>query len=227
MTKRTNPAYAIEGVYAVTPDCIDTTDLLRRARLALTGGVRILQYRNKSSGAPQRLEQARALRKLTHEFGIPFIVNDDARLAAQVGADGVHLGARDGNIDAARTLLGKDKIIGVSCYNRLPLARSAADSGADYVAFGAFFPSTTKPNAVMADAALLLRARVELAVPLVAIGGISPQNAASLISSGAHALATVSALFDADDIVAAAQGLNKLFCVARSLQAGAIDYRPT
>ncbi len=210
-----NPAYVIKGVYAITPDCADTTDLLHRVRLALEGEVRILQYRNKSTNATQRLEQAHALRKLTREFAIPFIVNDDAQLAAQVDADGVHLGVADGSVDTARATLGMHKIIGISCYNRLSLAQDAVHAGADYVAFGAFFPSTIKPNAEVADIKLLQQARAELSVPLVAIGGITPHNAASLVHAGADALAVISALFGAEDIMATAKKLSTLFNSSR------------
>jgi thiamine-phosphate pyrophosphorylase len=206
-----NPAYAIKGVYAITPDCVNTTDLLHRVRLALTGKVRILQYRNKSANTAQRLEQAHALRKLTREFATTFIVNDDIQLAVHVDADGVHLGAADDSVDTARAALGIDKIIGVSCYNRLSLAHDAVHAGADYVAFGAFFPSIIKPNAEVADIKLLQQARVEFAVPLVAIGGITLHNAASLVHAGADALAVISALFDAEDIMVTAKKLSNLF----------------
>ena len=202
-----NPAYAIKGVYAVTPDCANTTDLLNRVRLALTGQVGILQYRNKSANIAQRLEQANALRKLTREFATTFIVNDDIQLASHVDADGVHLGAADDSVDTARAALGIHKIIGVSCYNRLPLAQNAVHAGADYVAFGAFFPSTIKPNAEVAGIELLQQARAELAVPLVAIGGISLHNASSLVHAGADALAVISALFGAEDIMVTAKKL--------------------
>ena len=201
----------IKGLYAITPDCADTADLLRRVRLALAGGARVLQYRNKSADAVLRLAQASALRQLACEFAVPFIVNDDAHLAAQVAADGVHLGAMDGSLDAARAVLGKHGIIGVSCYNRISLAREAVSKGADYVAFGAFFPSGVKPAAVAADAGLLRQARAELAVPLVAIGGINAQNGAALVQAGADALAVISALFEAVDITATAQDFSKLF----------------
>ena len=201
----------ISGLYAITPDCSDTADLLRRVRLALAGGARILQYRNKPADAGLQLAQAKALRKLTLEFGALFIVNDDTRLAAEVEADGVHLGAEDGSLEAARTMLGKNRIIGVSCYNRISLACEAASSGADYVAFGAFFSSGTKPAAVRADAALLQQAHAELNLPLVAIGGITAQNGVALVQAGADALAVISALFDAADIPSAAREFSGLF----------------
>lgn len=204
-------ALTVKGLYAITPDYADTADLLRRAGLALAGGARVLQYRNKSATAALRLAQASALRELTREFAVPFIVNDDVHLAAQVDADGVHLGATDNGLIAARAVLGKRKIIGISCYNRLSLARDAVGAGADYVAFGAFYSSSVKPDAAVADVELLRRARAEFAVPLVAIGGIAVQNGASLVNAGADALAVISALFDAADIQAAAQDFSKLF----------------
>ncbi len=215
-----NPAYAISGIYAITPDCADTTDLLYRVRLALAGKVRVLQYRNKSANSVQRLEQACALRELTREFAITFIVNDDVQLAAHIDADGVHLGAADGSVDTARAALGMNKIIGISCYNRLSLAQDAVHAGADYVAFGAFFPSIIKPNAEVVDIELLQQARAELAVPLVAIGGVTLHNAASLVHAGADALAVISALFGSEDITGAATKLSKLFNSSRLLSGG-------
>jgi thiamine-phosphate pyrophosphorylase len=205
-------ASVICGLYAITPDSDDTADLLRRVRMALDGGVHVLQYRNKSPDAVLRLAQAAALRELAREFAVPFIVNDDVRLAAETDADGVHLGAEDGGLEVARAVLGRNKLIGVSCYNRLLLAHEAAGAGADYVAFGAFFPSGIKPAAVRAEAALLRQARAELGVPLVAIGGITAQNGASLVEAGADALAVISALFNAAEIRSAAQDFAKLFC---------------
>lgn len=201
----------IKGLYAITPDCADTQDLLRRTRLALMGGACVVQYRNKTADELLQLTQAQALRELTREFAVPLIVNDDAHLAARVEADGVHLGEADASLDAARAVLGRAKIIGVSCYNRLSLAQAAVGAGADYVAFGAFFPSTVKPGAVSANVELLLQARAELAVPLVAIGGITVANGAVLRQAGADALAVISALFDAADTQAAAQDFSKLF----------------
>ena len=201
----------IYGLYAITPDCPDTGRLLRQARQALTGGARVLQYRNKAADGALRREQATALRELAREFSATYIVNDDAQLAMQVGADGVHLGAEDGGLDAARALLGPDKILGASCYNRLPLARAAIAAGADYVAFGAFFPSGVKPGAVKADVEVLRQARAEFDVPLVAIGGITLQNAVLLVEAGADALAVISALFDAADIQRTARDFSGLF----------------
>jgi thiamine-phosphate pyrophosphorylase len=200
----------ISGLYAVTPDISDTNELLRCVRLALQGGARVLQYRNKTADAALKQVQARALLQLAREFNTTFIVNDDAQLAAQVDADGVHLGGEDGSVAAARMLLGS-KIIGVSCYNRLSLAYEAIQQGADYVAFGAFFPSGVKPEAVKADVALLQTARKELNVPIVAIGGITQQNAATLIEAGADAVAAITALWNAPDIEFSAREFSTLF----------------
>ncbi|MDO9054878.1 MAG: thiamine phosphate synthase [Gallionella sp.] len=201
---------SISGLYAIAPEEPDTAELLRRVRLALQGGARVLQYRNKLGNAALRLEQAKALRVLTRECGVPLIINDDAALAGQVDAEGVHLGGEDGSVVAARTVLGSGKIIGVSCYNRLSLAHQAVSQGADYVAFGAFFASATKPDAQGATLELLRQARNEIKLPLVAIGGITIENGASVLAAGADALAVISALFDAEDILSVAQRLANL-----------------
>jgi thiamine-phosphate pyrophosphorylase len=195
----------IKGLYAITPDEADTVELLRKVRLALSGGARVLQYRNKAAGAVLRLEQARALRELTHEFSVPLIINDDAMLARQVDADGVHLGGQDGSVAAARAVLRGGKLIGVSCYNRMALAYEAVRQGADYVAFGSFFVSAIKPGAVTASPDLLRQARREISLPLVAIGGITVQNCTQLLEAGADALAVISAVFGAADIQDAAR----------------------
>jgi len=201
---------SIKGLYAITPDERNTAELLGKTRLVLQGGARVLQYRNKLAAAELQLVQATALRNLTREFGAILIVNDDALLAQKVAADGVHLGGEDGSIAAARAVLGSDKLIGVSCYNRLDLAHSAVQNGADYVAFGAFFASTVKPNAPVASLALLQQARREIVLPIVAIGGITVENGASLIAAGADALAVISAVFAAADIKQSAQQFSEL-----------------
>ena len=202
---------AITGLYAITPDLADTNEFLRKVRLALQGGARVLQYRNKIADAALQLQQATALRNLTREFDTTFIVNDDAALAAQVDADGVHLGGEDGSVAAARAVLGAAKLIGVSCYNRASLALAAQQQGADYVAFGAFFPSSVKPEAVKAEVSMLRGARKEIAVPIVAIGGITQQNGVELVNAGADSLAVISALWDAPNIEASAKDFSTLF----------------
>jgi len=209
--KRLATKPAIAGLYAITPDLADTPELLRKVRLALQGGARVLQYRNKTADAALQLQQASTLRNLTREFDTTYIVNDDAALAAQVDADGVHLGGEDGSVAAARALLGATKIIGVSCYNRAPLAMAAVQQGADYVAFGAFFPSSVKPEAVKAEVSMLRAARKEMDVPIVAIGGITLQNGAELVQAGATSLAVISGLWDAPDIETSAKDFSTLF----------------
>lgn len=198
----------IEGLYAITPDELDTACLLNQVEQALRGGARILQYRNKLASPELALRQATALRVLTNDFSVTYIVNDDVRLAEQVGADGVHLGGEDGSIAAARALLGSGKLIGASCYNRAPLAEAAVAQGADYIAFGAFFSSSVKPGAVQADSALLAQS---WPVPVVAIGGITQTNGKMLVDAGADALAVISALWQAPDIERAATEFSKLF----------------
>ncbi|MBT9568307.1 MAG: thiamine phosphate synthase [Thiobacillus sp.] len=199
------------GVYAITPDTADTDRLLAQVEAALLGGVAVVQYRDKSGDVARRHAQASELIALCHQFGVPLVVNDDLRLADLCDADGVHLGRDDGSLREARIILGKHKFIGASCYQSLDLALAAQTAGADYVAFGSFYPSHTKPAALRADPALLREATAALHIPIVAIGGITPDNAAALLDAGADSLAVLSALFDATDIRTAAQHLNHLF----------------
>lgn len=205
----------LHGLYAITADQHNGLEHLRSdVEAALTGGARVIQYRDKSSDTGRRQREARVLRDLCAAFDAPFIVNDDIELAASVGADGVHIGRDDGGLEAARRFLGNEFLIGVSCYNDFDLARQAVAGGADYVAFGSFFASPTKPHAVTATPSLLRRARDELRVPVVAIGGISPENGAALVRDGADMLAVISAVFGADDITAAARAFAHCFYTA-------------
>jgi thiamine-phosphate pyrophosphorylase len=205
------PIPAISGLYAITPDCVDTAKLLRLAESALSGGVTILQYRSKIPDELLRLRQAELLRDLTRRFSVPLIINDDVRLAKQIDADGVHLGITDIGLTGARAFLGKQRMIGISCYNNLSRAREAFDLGADYLAFGSFYSSRSKPDAVVAGIELLRSARAEFPVPLVAIGGICARNAMPLIEAGADALAVISALFGATNVKSASAEFVKLF----------------
>ncbi len=199
------------GVYAITPETADTEHLLTQVEAALAGGVAAVQYRDKSGDVARRHEQASELVALCRRFGVPLIVNDDLRLADLADADGVHLGRDDGSLAEARIILGKDKFIGASCYQSLELALTAQAAGANYVAFGSFFASPTKPAAPRASLDLLRDAAPAIHVPLVAIGGITLANAPSLLDAGADSLAVLSAVFDAPDIRAAARTLNQLF----------------
>ncbi|OZA14209.1 MAG: thiamine-phosphate diphosphorylase [Hydrogenophilales bacterium 17-62-8] len=199
------------GIYAITLETADTAQLLTQVEAALAGGVAAVQYRDKSADVARRHAQASELVALCHQFGVPLIVNDDLRLADLCEADGVHLGRDDGTLREARIILGKNRLIGASCYQSLELAQAAQAAGADYVAFGSFFPSPTKPAAGRADAALLRKAAPVIHIPIVAIGGITLANAPQLLDAGADSLAVLSALFDAPDIRASAHGLNQLF----------------
>ncbi len=197
------------GLYLITPDELDQTRLLTRVR-PLLAHVSCLQYRNKRATGAQRHRQVESLLRMCREAGTPLIVNDDAGLAAATGADGVHLGEHDGTIAQARTLLGSDSIIGMSCYDDAARARRAAAEGADYIAFGAFFASATKPLARRASIGLLRQAD-PLHIPQVAIGGITPDNARTLIAAGADLIAVISGVFDAPDPLAAARAYAACF----------------
>jgi len=192
----------LSGLYAITPDWNDTRRLLNVTEAILEGGCRILQYRNKLTSDCHRQEQAVALRGLTRKFAARLIINDDLELALFCAADGVHLGEDDGQLAAARQRLdaaGTGKILGASCYQSLPLALAADQAGVDYLAFGSFFASPTKPLAKRADPALIDAAKHATGLPVCAIGGITLDNAASLIAAGADLLAVITALYDAPD----------------------------
>ncbi|MDP2027828.1 thiamine phosphate synthase [Sulfuriferula sp.] len=201
----------IGGLYAITRETDDTAQLLREVSAALNGGAGVVQYRDKSGDAARQHEQASELLMLCQRHAVPLIINDSLRLADLVGADGVHLGCDDGAVREARIILGAQRIIGVSCYQSLELALAAQVAGADYVAFGSFYPSTTKPDAPRADLALLQHASGVLQLPIVAIGGITPDNAEPLIEAGADVIAVIDALFGAPDIQATARRFAELF----------------
>ena len=196
----------LRGLYAITPEADGGALLLRKVERAIEGGIAMLQYRRKARGS---LDEARALAALCREAAVTFIVNDDVELALASGADGAHLGRDDGAFAAARSRLG-GRVLGVSCYDSLPAARAAVAAGADYVAFGSVFASSTKPGAVRAPLTLFGEAR-SLGVPLVAIGGITLENAPQLVRAGADALAVISDLFDAANIAARARAYGMLF----------------
>lgn len=192
------PLWPRRGLYAITPDEPDTSRLLVRVTPVLEAGAAVLQYRNKAASRALRREQAFALKALCGTHAVPLIVNDDWRLAAEIGADGAHLGGDDGDVREARLALGDGTILGVSCYDDLDRARRAFDAGASYIAFGAFHPSGTKPRARRAHPTLL-RDSAGLGLPRVAIGGITPANAPALVEAGADLIAVIGGLFDVPD----------------------------
>ena len=192
------------GLYAVTPEEPDTRRLLLRVGRVLEQGIALLQYRNKGGDATLRAEQALALKLICLPYDVPLIVNDDIALARAIQADGVHLGDGDGDITAARDELGDRACIGVTCHGDLDRARYAKARGADYLAFGAFHPSPSKPDATLADPSVLREAKA-LGLPLAAIGGIQPRHVGSLREAGADLIAVISGLWDARDPTQAAR----------------------
>jgi len=197
----------MRGLYPITPDMADTDALLRKVEAALKAGVAMLQYRNKAISKDKRLLQAKEIAPLARGYGVPLIVNDDVEIALAVGANGAHIGKDDVDLGASRAQLS-GKILGVSCYDSLEGARAAVRAGADYVAFGSVFPSPTKPDARRASLSLF---RHDLGVPLCAIGGITLENAPSVIAAGASLLAVITDVFDASDIGARAAQYRRLF----------------
>lgn len=206
----------LRGLYAITDSQLLAGKFLPYVEAALEGGLSLLQYRDKSQDQARRLREAEALAELCARYKTPLIINDDAELAARLGV-GVHLGQTDGPLTPARTLLGREAIIGSTCHAQLELAEQAAREGASYVAFGRFFNSVTKPGAPAADTALLAQARSRLKLPICAIGGITLDNAAPLVAHGADLLAVIHGLFGADstqDVTRRARAFNALFASA-------------
>jgi thiamine-phosphate pyrophosphorylase len=200
------------GLYAITDERLSAPGQLPVCvSAAIAGGATVIQYRNKQGNAQQRRQEAGALLQLCQQHQVPLIINDDVALAASVNADGVHLGKTDASLAQARQQLGPQAIIGVSCYNSLERAMSAAQAGADYVAFGRFFSSHSKPDAQPAEAALLRQARLQLQLPIVAIGGITPENGQALVAAGADLLAAIHGVFGQPDIQVAASAYAALF----------------
>jgi thiamine-phosphate pyrophosphorylase len=200
------------GLYAIT----DTTACARHGivasvTMAIAGGARMVQYRDKSNDAMRRERESRALLRLCRGNAVPLIINDDAALAAAIGADGVHIGQDDGSVAKARSIVGPHSIVGASCYHHLDLARRAADEGASYVAFGRCFPSRSKPGRPLATPELIATAREQVPLPVVAIGGIEADNGSVLIDAGAHMLACILSVFGHDDVTTAARRLQDLF----------------
>lgn len=205
---------SIHGLYAITdPDLSPGLVVIEHVRQALEGGARIVQYRDKNSGFDQQLETACQLKTLCEDHQAWLIINDSIELAKLSQAHGIHIGQNDAALSEARAQLGAKAIIGVSCYNDLDRAHQMQKLGADYVAFGRFFNSKTKPHAPPADLATLTLARAQLDIPIVAIGGVTADNAPQLIQSGAHSVAVIQGLFAQTNIRQAATDIAGLFKV--------------
>lgn len=205
----------LRGLYAITDAALMAHNFAEAIEKTLQGGSRIIQYRDKTANTDKRLQQALLIRRLCDQHQALFIVNDDIELALSSNADGVHLGKDDQGITAAREQLGERKIIGVSCYNQLQLAIDAEQAGADYVAFGAFFSSSIKPDAINAPVSLIHQAKAQIKVPVCCIGGITADNADQLIEAGSDMLAVISDIFNpvnADqDVKLASRCISQLF----------------
>jgi len=211
--------FPARGLYAVTPEGLQGEALLDAVREAVGGGAKAVQYRNKSKDRKGRKRDAAGLTALCRALSVPLIINDDVELAVEVQADGVHVGREDPAPEAAREYMvhrhgadwARDAIIGVSCYDELARARQALASGADYIAFGSFFPSATKPSAVRAALDLLSAIRPSAQVPIVGIGGITAENAGVLLEHGVDVVAVVQGIFGAGDPKAGAESFSCLF----------------
>jgi thiamine-phosphate pyrophosphorylase len=200
----------MRGLYLVTPNWDDTDKLLAATAAALGAGAALVQYRHKDASAALRAEQAAALLALCRRHGRPLVINDHLDLCRDLDADGVHVGHTDAGVTQARALLGKDKIVGASCYGELELALAARDAGASYVAFGGFYPSPVKKYDFVTPPELLERARARIVLPIVVIGGMTPANAAPLVARGADMVAAITSVYGADP-AAAARAFGMLF----------------
>lgn len=201
----------MRGLYLVTPNWDDTEQLLAVTQQALQAGVALLQYRHKSADAALRRSQATALLALARRHGVPLIINDHLDLCEELDADGLHVGDTDMTVAEARARLDPGKIVGASCYGELALAHAAQAAGASYVAFGGFYPSQVKQYPVTTPPDIVEQARRELAVPMVVIGGMTPDNAAPLVARGADMVAAISSVVQASDVVIAVRKFNALF----------------
>ena len=201
----------MQGLYLVTPNWDDTDRLVASTRAALDGGAAIVQYRHKDASPALRMEQGAALLALCRRYQVPLVINDHIDLCLVLGADGVHVGGTDAGVAQARAVLGPGKIVGASCYGELALARAAARDGATYAAFGGFYPSLVKKYSFTTAPDIVTQARADIGLPLVVIGGMTPENAAPLVARGAHMVAAITAVYGSDDPAAAARRFGRLF----------------
>lgn len=202
---------SMKGLYIVTPDWDDTEKLVAATEAALKGGVTLVQYRHKTASPELRKEQASALLALCRQYDRPFIVNDFVELALELDADGIHVGGTDAPVAQVRAEIGPDKILGASCYGSMELAHKAHEAGASYVAFGGFYPSRVKKYEVTTPVDIITRAKQQLPVPVVVIGGMTQENSVPLIEAGTDMVAAISSVYMTDDPQAAARGFAQLF----------------
>ena len=193
----------LEGLYAITDSKLMGSELFSNTEQAILGGINLLQYRNKTAPLEQQEQEALKLAQLCKNNNVLFLINDNVELALKVNADGVHLGQEDISLQQARKQLGNDKIIGVTCHNKIELAQEAQKKGADYVAFGRFFDSKTKPTAPPAELSLISEAKKSISIPIVAIGGITQETAPLILDEGVDMLAVIHAIFGQEDILTA------------------------
>ena len=196
------------GLYVITKtEGLTTQQILDSVSSAIRGGAKVIQFRHKTHQNP--VDIAQKLLAICHRSRIPLIINDDVELAARIGADGVHLGKDDQDIDIAKNLLGSESIVGISCYSSLDRAQAAQRRGASYVAFGRFFSSKSKSEAPLANLDVLIQACLD--IPVVAIGGITRDNGKSLLDAGADLLAVIDAVCGRKNPEWAAKQFESLF----------------
>lgn len=199
------------GLYIVTPDWDDTAALVSATDAALSGGAALVQYRHKTASPTLRQEQATALLAVCHRHGVPLVINDHVDLCMEIGADGVHVGGTDVTVAEARRLVGPDKIVGGSCYGTYERAETAVAEGASYIAFGGFYPSRVKKYDFKTAPEIVGRAKANLPLPVVVIGGMTPENCIPLMEQGTDMVAAVSSVYMAEDPQAAASTFARLF----------------
>lgn len=202
---------SMKGLYIVTPDWDDTDKMVAATEAALKGGVSLVQYRHKTASPGLRTEQASQLLALCRQYDRPFIINDFVELCLELGADGIHVGGTDAPVAEVRKAIGPDKILGASCYGSMELAQKAHEAGASYVAFGGFYPSRVKKYEVTTPVDIITRAKQQLPVPVVVIGGMTQENSVPLIKAGTDMVAAISSVYMTDDPQAAARRFVQLF----------------
>ena len=202
---------SMKGLYIVTPDWDDTDKMVSATEAAIKGGVSLVQYRHKTASPELRKEQASRLLALCRQYDRPFIINDFIELCLELDADGIHVGGTDAPVAEVRKMIGPNKILGASCYGSLELAHKANESGASYVAFGGFYPSRVKKYEVTTPVDIITRAKQQLPVPVVVIGGMTQENSVPLVKAGTDMVAAISSVYMTDDPQASAQAFVKLF----------------